>query len=78
MTWYNSNWKRRYPLTINVLGGAETSEFHWQTDQFVEKWKLNEAPLEYHAEPEVDHFGVVERLASKESQIFKIISSWLL
>ena len=28
MTWYNSNWKRRYPLTINVLGGAETSGNH--------------------------------------------------
>ena len=65
------------PILV-TLGGSETSEFHWQTDQFVEKWKLNEAPLEYHAEPEVDHFGVVERLASKESQIFKKISSWLL
>ena len=61
-----------------TLGGAETPEFHWQTDQFVEKWKLNEAPLEYHAEPDVDHFGVVERLASKDSQIFKKVKSWLL
>ena len=58
------------PILV-TLGGAETPEFHWQTDQFVEKWKLNEAPLEYHAEPDVDHFGVVERLASKDSQIFK-------
>jgi len=50
-----------------ALGGAETPEFHWQTDQFVEKWKHNEAPLDYYAEPEVDHFGVVERIASKYS-----------
>ena len=28
MTWYNSNWKRRYPITVNVLGGAETSGSH--------------------------------------------------
>ena len=65
------------PILV-TLGGAETPEFHWQTDQFVEKWKLNEAPLEYHADPDVDHFGVVERLASKDSQIFKKISDWLL
>ena len=44
----------------------------------VEKWKINEAPIEYHAESDVDHFGVIERLASKDSQIFKKISDWLL
>ena len=65
------------PILV-TLGGAETPEFHWQTDQFVEKWELNKSPLEYHAEPEVDHFGVVERLASKDSQIFKKIKTWLL
>ena len=65
------------PILV-TLGGAETPEFHWQTDQFVEKWKLNDAPLEDHAEPDVDHFGVIERLASKDSQIFKKISDWLL
>ena len=62
-----------------LLGGAETPEFHWQTDQFVEKWKLiNEVPLKYHAEPDVDHFGLVEKLASKDSQIFKKSTDWLL
>tara|TARA_Y100001963_G_C6785391_1_gene452360 strand:- start:3304 stop:4071 length:768 start_codon:yes stop_codon:yes gene_type:complete len=24
MTWYNSDWKDRYPISVNVLGGAET------------------------------------------------------
>ena len=28
MTWYNSNWKRRYPVTVNVLGGAESAGDH--------------------------------------------------
>ena len=65
------------PILV-TLGGAETPEFHWQTDQFVEKWKLHDISLDYHAEPDVDHFGVVERLASKDSQIFKKISDWLL
>jgi len=65
------------PILV-TLGGTETPEFHWQTDQFVEKWKLHDISLDYHAEPDVDHFGVVERLASKDSQIFKKISDWLL
>ena len=25
MTWYNANWKSRYPITIDVLGGSESS-----------------------------------------------------
>jgi hypothetical protein len=25
MTWYNSNWKSRYPVAIDILGGAESS-----------------------------------------------------
>lgn len=25
MTWYNSGWKSRWPITVNVLGGSETS-----------------------------------------------------
>ena len=33
--------------------------------------------LNYHAEPDVDHFGVVERLASIDSQIFIKVKSWL-
>ena len=28
MTWYSESWKRRYPITVNVLGGAETSGSH--------------------------------------------------
>ena len=24
MTWYDSNWKDRYPISVNILGGAET------------------------------------------------------
>lgn len=28
MTWYNENWKSRYPIAVNILGGAETSGSH--------------------------------------------------
>ena len=61
-----------------TLGGAETPEFHWQTDQFIKKWEQHDAFLDYHAEPDVDHFGVVERLANIDSDIFQKVKNWLL
>ena len=64
------------PILV-TLGGGETSEFHWQTDNFVNKWKGYNAPLDYFAEPEVDHFGVVERLSNKDSEIFNKVKAWL-
>ena len=61
-----------------TLGGGETPEFHWQTDNFVNKWKGYKAPLEYFTEPDVDHFGVVERLANSESQIFIKVKNFII
>ena len=70
------------PLTeapiLVTLGAGETPEFHWQTDNFVNKWKGYKAPLDYYAEPDVDHFGIVERLANSESQIFTKVKSFLI
>ena len=65
------------PILV-ILGGGETPEFHWQTDNFVNKWKGFKASLDYFAEPDVDHFGVVERLANFESQIFTKVKSFLI
>jgi len=65
------------PILV-TLGGGETPEFHWQTDNFVNKWKGFKASLDYFAEPDVDHFGVVERLANLESQIFTKVKSFLI
>ena len=65
------------PILV-TLGGGETPEFHWQTDNFVNKWKAFKASLDYFAEPDVDHFGVVERLANLESQIFTKVKSFLI
>ena len=65
------------PILV-TLGGGETPEFHWQTDNFVNKWKGFKASLDYFAEPDVDHFGVVERLANFESQIFTKVKSFLI
>ena len=65
------------PILV-TLGGGETPEFHWQTDNFVNKWKGFKASLDYFAEPDVDHFGIVERLANLESQIFTKVKSFLI
>ena len=65
------------PILV-TLGGGETPEYHWQPDNFVNKWKGFKDPIEYFAEPEVNHFGVVERLSSKDSEIFKKVKEWLL
>ena len=66
-------------LTLLVtLGGAETPKFHLQTDQFVKKWKQHDVFLDYHAELDLDYFGVVERLSNDHSDIFKKVKSCLL
>ncbi len=64
------------PILV-TLGGGETPEFHWQTDRFVEEWRKYDPSIGYHAEPDVDHFGVVERLADSDSAIFGKVHDWL-
>ena len=65
------------PILV-TLGGGETPEFFWQTDKFFHRWKDFKAPLDYFAEPDVDHFGVVERLADSKSQIFNKVKNFIL
>ena len=65
------------PILV-TLGGGETPEFHWQTNKFLKRWKNFKAPLDYFAEPDVDHFGVVERLANSESQIFIKVKNFII
>ena len=65
------------PILV-TLGGSETPEFFWQTDKFFHRWKDFKAPLDYFAEPDVDHFGVVERLADSKSQIFNKVKNFII
>lgn len=65
------------PILV-TLGGGETPEFFWQTDKFFHRWKDFKAPLDYFAEPDVDHFGVVERLADSKSQIFNKVKNFII
>ncbi|WP_272011440.1 alpha/beta hydrolase [Roseovarius sp. ZX-A-9] len=64
------------PILV-TLGGGETPQFHWQADEFVAQWSTFEAPIEKYAEPDVDHFDVVNRLSSSESEIFRKTLAWL-
>ncbi len=64
------------PILV-TLGGGETPQFHWQTDQYQQRWQQYHAPMGYHAEPDVDHFGVVEKLADPQSAMFKKTRAWL-
>ncbi len=64
------------PILV-TLGGAETPQFHWQTDQFVAAWGEHGVELQHHAEPDVDHFDVVNRLADTSSAIFQKTRAWM-
>lgn len=62
---------------LATLGGGETRQFHRQTDWFVEKWKTYGVRVERYAEPEVDHFDYVNRLADAKSALFGKVKGWL-
>jgi arylformamidase len=64
------------PILV-TLGGGETSQFHWQMDQFVERWRSAGAPIEQFIQPGVDHFDVINLLACADSAIFKKVHAWL-
>ncbi len=62
---------------LAALGGSETSQFHAQTDRFVEAWSGKGFKIEKLAEPGVDHFDLVNRLAEEDSLIFRRMRDWL-
>ncbi len=64
------------PVLVTI-GGDESPQLHWQTNQFVEHWNQYSAPIELHIEPDVDHFDLANRLASADSEIFKKVHAWL-
>jgi arylformamidase len=62
---------------LATLGGGETTQFHWQLDQFVEQWRTYGLSIQTFIEPSVDHFDVINRLAEHDSSIFQKVRSWL-
>lgn len=60
-----------------IVGGAETDQFHWQTDQFFEQWSKNDLIMDRHVEPGADHFDIINRFASNRSELFHHVLHWL-
>ena len=62
---------------LAIVGGAETPEFFRQTDELLENWSETGQQIEKFVEPDVDHFDLVDRLASSDSEIFRRVTGRL-
>ena len=60
-----------------TIGGDESTQLHWQTDQFIQQWDHYQVPIARHVEADVDHFDLVNRLARSDSELFKKARAWL-
>jgi arylformamidase len=54
-----------------VVGGAETEEFHRQSDCYVKGFATAERRIERYSVPDCDHFDVMNELANEDSVFFK-------
>ncbi len=53
-----------------VVGGAETAEFHRQSQMYYEAFRNNERKMEMYIVPDVDHFDELNVLSNPDSQFF--------
>ena len=53
-----------------VVGGAETREFHRQSDDYAAKFATAERSMERYDVPDADHFDELDRLAEDDSVFF--------
>lgn len=53
-----------------VVGGAETAEFHRQSQMYYEAFRNNERKMEIYIVPDVDHFDELNVLSNPDSQFF--------
>lgn len=54
-----------------VVGGAETDEFHRQSQMYLDKFATDERPMEMYVVPGVDHFDELNVLVDPASPFFK-------
>ena len=63
------------PLTnapqLVVVGGAETDEFHRQSEMYVNSFRTQQRMIDMYVVPDVDHFDELNVLADQESTFFK-------
>jgi arylformamidase len=62
---------------LTIVGGAETPAFFEQTDRLVESWSRPGFVIDRYVEADSDHFDVVARLQSDDSEIFRRVLAWL-
>ena len=62
---------------LAIVGGAESDEFFRQTDELINAWSRPGLQTGRFIEPDVDHFDLVERLATADSAIFRRVFDWL-
>ncbi len=53
-----------------VVGGAETTEFHRQSQMYIDAFATAERPMELYIVPDVDHFDELNTLADPNSTFF--------
>ncbi len=54
-----------------VVGGAETPEFHRQSDDYCEKYRTAARRIDRYSVPDADHFDELNRLAEADSEFFR-------
>ena len=64
-----------HPVTnapqLVVVGGAETEEFHRQSQMYIDAFSTSDRPMEMYIVPGVDHFDELNVLADPDSPFFK-------
>jgi arylformamidase len=54
-----------------VDGGAETEEFHRQSDLYCETYRTERRRMDRYVVPDADHFDELERLSEADSEFFR-------
>jgi arylformamidase len=54
-----------------VVGGAETEEFHRQSDDYCDKYRTASRRIDRYSVPDADHFDELNRLAEADSEFFR-------
>ena len=66
--------KHHPPMTnapqMVVVGGAETAEFHRQTQMFCDAFNTTERPVQMYVVPDVDHFDELNVLSDPGRPFF--------
>ena len=62
---------------LAIVGGAESDEFFRQSEELISAWLRPDLKTDSFVEPDVDHFDLVERLATADSAIFRRVVDWL-